>query len=122
MVYTAEGITMYLHFFPYFCDHYNEDIYFIESTCIPLIYPGTSYLTFFRYLSTVQRDSRGRSVSTSSVPNLGGLSNTWSGADQQAASITPGMGAVIRTKLQLVDLAGSECVGEDVLYISFHSL
>ncbi|XP_048769438.2 kinesin-like protein KIF25 isoform X2 [Ostrea edulis] len=58
----------------------------------------------------LQRDLRGRSVSTSSVPNLGSLSNTWSGAEQSAAS-TPGMGAVIRTKLQLVDLAGSECVG-----------
>ncbi|XP_022291118.2 kinesin-like protein KIF25 isoform X2 [Crassostrea virginica] len=59
----------------------------------------------------LQRDIRGRSLSTSSAPNLGNLSNTWSGADQSAASSQPGMGAVIRTKLQLVDLAGSECVG-----------
>ncbi|XP_062585616.1 kinesin-like protein KIF25 isoform X1 [Saccostrea cucullata] len=61
-------------------------------------------------LKIIQRDIRGRSYSTSSAPNLGNLSNTWSGADQSAASV-PGMGAVIRTKLQLVDLAGSECVG-----------
>ncbi|XP_061193332.1 kinesin-like protein KIF25 isoform X2 [Saccostrea echinata] len=59
----------------------------------------------------LQRDIRGRSYSTSSAPNLGNLSNTWSGADQSQASTVPGMGAVIRTKLQLVDLAGSECVG-----------
>lgn len=74
------------------------------------------YLRFFCYLYTVQRDLRGRSVSTSSVPNLGSLSNTWSGAEQSAAS-TPGMGAVIRTKLQLVDLAGSECVGKDIFIL-----
>lgn len=59
----------------------------------------------------LQRDLRGRSLSASSAPNLGSLSNTWSGSDQSAASGAPGMGAVIRTKLQLVDLAGSECVG-----------
>lgn len=59
----------------------------------------------------MQRDLRGRSLSASSAPNLGSLSNTWSGSDQSAASGAPGMGAVIRTKLQLVDLAGSECVG-----------
>lgn len=60
----------------------------------------------------MQRDLRGRSLSASSAPNLGSLSNTWSGSDQSAASGAPGMGAVIRTKLQLVDLAGSECVGK----------
>lgn len=59
----------------------------------------------------LQRDLRGRSLSASSAPNLGSLSNTWSSSDQSAASGAPGMGAVIRTKLQLVDLAGSECVG-----------
>lgn len=59
----------------------------------------------------LQRDLRGRSLSASSAPNLGSLSNTWSGSDQSPASGAPGMGAVIRTKLQLVDLAGSECVG-----------
>lgn len=70
---------------------------------------------YFNYLPSnlkvMQRDLRGRSLSASSAPNLGSLSNTWSGSDQSAASGAPGMGAVIRTKLQLVDLAGSECVG-----------
>lgn len=64
------------------------------------------------FIHTVQRDLRGRSLSASSAPNLGSLSNTWSGSDQSPASGAPGMGAVIRTKLQLVDLAGSECVGK----------